>query len=43
MGFNFYKLEISHKKYIALLGAIFLKLATSVTTCWGNINLYFLS
>jgi hypothetical protein len=43
MALIFQKFEINSKIAKALAGAILLKLGTSVTTCWGNINLYFLS
>lgn len=37
------KLGLSGGTIKSLMGALLLKLSTSVTTCWGNINLYFLS
>ena len=41
--------ESSQKKFfcseafMSMVGAVLIKLSTSVITCWGNINLYYLS
>jgi hypothetical protein len=37
------KLGITGVQLKAMIGAIIIKLSTAVITCWGNINLYFLS
>jgi hypothetical protein len=39
----FSKLTLKSKAFKSLLGALLIKFATSVTSCWGSINLYFLS
>jgi Na+/melibiose symporter-like transporter len=39
----FEKYNIKQKTLKSLLGALIIKFSTSVTSCWGNINLYFLS
>lgn len=39
----FEKLGIKTRALKGLIGALILKFGTSVTSCWGNINLYFLS
>lgn len=43
MARDFEKLRIRPATLKALVGALMIKFSTSVTTCWGNINLYFLS
>jgi len=39
----FEKIGITGKQLKALIGGIIIKFSTAVITCWGNINLYFLS
>lgn len=43
MATIFEKIGIKPRTLKALIGALLLKFSTSITTCWGNINLYFLS
>lgn len=37
------KLGLTSQELQSLLGAILFKIGTSVTACWGSINLYFFS
>lgn len=37
------QIRIRQSPLISLIGAVLIKVSTSITACWGNINLYFLS
>lgn len=37
------KMGIEYSAFRSLAGGVLLKFSTAVITCWGNINLYYLS